>query len=148
MSLADLGATGCFELEDSYALIRNRKLDIPFGMRLSHLEFTGADFNPQEYLQGSWAKTFPKWQFKATDLKVYSSKPIEVVITREKGTYFAENESLEIYASGDSEHEVIEDFCQHVIYFYKHYKQLGWDKVIGHARRLKETYESLFQEAG
>lgn len=136
------------DIEDSYDWIRSRKFDIPFGnYEVDSLESTAVDFDPKEYLQRTWAKTFPKWQFKATGLKVYSFKPIEVVITRENGTYFAENESLEIYASGDNEQEAIEDFCQHVIYFYKHYKQLTWDRVTGQAKKLKEIYEQLFEEA-
>lgn len=135
------------DIEDSYDLIRSRKLDIPFGdYEFGSLESTEVDFDPEEYLQRIWAKTFPKWQFKATGLRIFSSKPIEVVITRGNGTYFAENEPLEIYASGNSEQEAIEDFCQHVIYFYKHYKDLDWDEVIGRAMELKEIYEKLFQE--
>ncbi len=136
------------DIEDSYNLIKSRKLDIPFGGYevSSSEESTEVDFDPGEYLQRIGTKTFPKWQFKSTGLKVYSSKPIEVVITRGNGTYFAENEALDICATGDSEREALEDFCQHVIYFYKYYKQLGWDQVMGHARKLKESYGNLFQE--
>ena len=92
------------DVEAGYDLIRDRKLDIPFGdYEVGSLDSTEIDFDANDYVGRIITKTTPKWQFITSDLKVYSSKPIEVVITREDGIYYAENESLEIYASGNSE---------------------------------------------
>ncbi len=68
------------------------------------------------------------------------------MISRQDGRYFAENESLDIYAMGASEEEAIDDFCQNLIYFYKHYKALSWDKVTGRAEELKQLFDDVFQE--
>ncbi len=134
-------------VQDTYTTVKGRKDDIPFGnVKRNIYDSTEVDFNADEYLESLNLKSFPKWTFKTIDFKIFASKPIEVKINRQNRNYFAENESLDIYSIGSSEEEVIEDFCQQLIYFYKHYKELSWDKVIGQAKKLKELYEDIFQE--
>lgn len=135
------------DIEDSYASMRNASRHIPFGgYEVGSLEATEVDFDPEDYLLRMSTKSFPKWQFKTNGFRILSSKPIQVVITRQDGTYYAENEALEIYASGDSDNEALENFVYHVIYFYKHYKTLDWHKVTGRAKELKQIYLDLFEE--
>jgi len=134
------------DVQDTYDLVKNRKDDIPFNIdKRDPYDSTDVDFDASNYV-GSLTTKVPKWKFRSLNFKIYSSKPIEVMISRQNGGYFAENESLDIYAIGASEVEAIDDFCRHLIYFYKHYKALSWDKVTGHAEKLKQLYEKVFNE--
>lgn len=134
------------DVQNTYDLVKNRKDDLPFNInKCDTYDSTDVDFDANDYI-GSLTTKVPKWNFKSLNFKIYSSKPIEVVISRQNGRYFAENESLDIYAIGASEEEAIDDFCQNLIYFYKHYKALSWDKVTGRAEELKQLFDNVFQE--
>ena len=94
----------------------------------------------------STAKT-PLWRFPSLHGVVLSSKPVSVKIRREETLFFAENENLGLYATGESRDDAIRAFCEQLIHFYNHYKGLSWNHVTGEARRLKEIYENLFRES-
>ena len=133
-------------VQDTYNLIKSRKDDIPFNFAKRDMyDSTDIDFDANDYI-GSHTTKVPKWKFTNLNFKIYSSKPIEVMISRQDGRCFAENESLDIYAIGASEEEAIDDFCQNLIYFYKHYKALSWDQVTGRAEELKQLFDDVFQE--
>ncbi|MEA1991059.1 MAG: hypothetical protein U9N58_02540 [Thermodesulfobacteriota bacterium] len=69
-----------------------------------------------------------------------------VKVTRGEILFFVENETLDIFATGETREEAIRAFNEHLIYFYNHYKNLSWDRVTGEAERLKRLYEDLFQD--
>ena len=94
----------------------------------------------------STAKT-PLWRFPSLHGVVLSSKPVSVKIRRGETLFFAENENLGLYATGESRDDAIRAFCEQLIHFYNHYKGLSWNHVTGEARRLKEIYENLFRES-
>ncbi|MCK4391113.1 MAG: hypothetical protein KAV83_12855 [Desulfobacterales bacterium] len=81
--------------------------------------------------------------------EVYPKSPlVEVVceVTKGQTLFFAEDENLGIFATGESRNEAISAFGEHLVHFYEHYKRLNWDSVTGEARRLKKIYEELFEE--
>ncbi len=88
----------------------------------------------------------PLWAIGTKTKKHKVSKPIKLHIYSEDNLFFAENETLVIIGTGNSVTEAIDDFCRHVIHFYKYYKKLPVDKVTGDAVRLKKLYEALFVE--
>jgi hypothetical protein len=88
----------------------------------------------------------PLWRFASSHVVVISSKPVSVSVSKGESLFFAENENLGIFATGESRNEAIGAFCEHLVHFYEHYKRLDWDDVTGEARRLKNIYEDLFEE--
>ncbi|PXF56403.1 MAG: hypothetical protein C4B58_13535 [Deltaproteobacteria bacterium] len=88
----------------------------------------------------------PLWRFPSSHGVVLSSKPVSVKISRGETLFLAENENLGLYATGESRDEAIRAFCEQLIHFYEHYKELNWNRVTGEARRLKEIYENFFKE--
>jgi hypothetical protein len=99
----------------------------------------------------SWSSEFsavrtPCWRFAALDRVVLSSKPVAIRVSKGESLFFAENENLAIYATGETRGEAIQAFSDHVTHFYHHYKSLSWDRVTGEACRLKKLYGDLFQD--
>ena len=82
-------------------------------------------------------------KYKITE--VYPNSPL-VKVSKGESFFFAENENLGIFATGESRNEAIRAFNEHLIHFHKHYKQLDWNKATGEAQRLKKIYEDLFKE--
>ena len=86
------------------------------------------------------------WRFSA-NLKVYrSSKPISVKVYSDGDLFFAENETLAVCGTGDTQHDALQDWALHIVHFYEYYKQLDESQLIGEALRLKELYKSLLVE--
>lgn len=87
----------------------------------------------------------PVHEFCSDQKVVFSNKPVQITITTEDKIYFAENESLSIYANGDSLESVIEEFSHHLVHFFEYYESKNEDEVTGKAVRLKNLYENHFQ---
>ncbi len=88
----------------------------------------------------------PLWKIKKGAKKYVTAKPITVKFRREDNMVFAENENLAVCGIGESPGEALDDFRSHIIYFFKYYKRLKTDQLIGDALRLKALYENLFCE--
>jgi hypothetical protein len=74
------------------------------------------------------------------------TKPVKVAIDRGEEYFFAENNDLAIFVTGETSEEALKEFCDQLIYFYYYYKNLDFDEVIGKASRLKKLYAKLFIE--
>lgn len=137
------------ELEQSYQLINDRRQFIPENYESYACISTGADIDLREWFElvaSSYSSRLPLWKFSVRDKIIYPKEPISLSITKGDTLYFAENETLGIFATGESRDAAIEDFAEQVLYFYEYYKAMSWDKVIGEARRLKEIYSDHFKE--
>ena len=137
------------ELEQSYQLINDRSQYMPENYERYVYISTGADIGLWEYfeaLASSYSSRLPLWRFSGRDRTIYPKEPISLSIIKGDTLYFAENETLGIFATGESRDAAIEDFVEQVLYFYEYYKAMSWDKVIGEARRLKEIYSEHFKE--
>ncbi len=117
----------------------NYKRDLPSASTASELDI-GTHID--EY---SVSKT-PIWRFAFEHRIILSAKPVSVIISKGQKLFFAENENLALYATGETRQEAIREFCEQLVHFYLHYKKLSWDKVIGEGRRLKTLYNDLFAE--
>ncbi|MCG2726382.1 MAG: hypothetical protein L6420_09075 [Elusimicrobia bacterium] len=79
--------------------------------------------------------------------KIYNlNKPINVKISSDNETFFAENETLSLYGCGENEEEAINDLCVHIIHYYEYYKNIASNKIAGNAIKLKALYEDLLME--
>ena len=136
------------EIEQSYEIRRERMCALPPEYMGNLPQESTAPEEDQAFLSPrlNFLSKVPLWKFSTTDMAVISSKPIRVKLSKQENIYYAENEALDVYAYGDSLFEAIEDFCEQVIYFYRHYKNLKPDRVTGEARELKKRYKDLFKE--
>ena len=86
----------------------------------------------------------PMWRLNSEKITLTSSKPIGVKISRGETSFFADNETLDIYAIGDTIEDAINDFCIQLLDFYEHYYTLDSDQANSNALKLKNTYLNLF----
>jgi hypothetical protein len=77
---------------------------------------------------------------------VVPQKPIVVTLDQEDDMFVAEHGLLDIYACGQSFEAALSGFHQHLIEFYKHYRDISDDRVVGEAVRLKREYQRIFSE--
>ena len=135
------------QISESYKL-RDERLDsFPENFkRRVHSVSTASELDLRPVSWGFATANTPLWRFRSSHGVVLSSKPVAVKIIRGESLFFAENENLDIFATGESRDDAIRAFNDHLIYFYNHYKNLSWDRVTGEAGRLKRLYEDLFQD--
>ena len=144
-----MNASGIY---DSSEGIRTRQKhihpDIPdIVVRVRSFLETGADIPLKEGRQDQGIpEVAPLWAVHSEGKTFRTSRPIRVRIFREGDIFFAENETLLVCGTGDSERDAVEELELHIIHFYKYYKELPSDRVIGEAKRLKSFYENLLIE--
>jgi len=75
-----------------------------------------------------------------------STKPVSVRFSVGEKLFFAENENLGIFASGDTPFEAVSDFSDQLVYFYEFYRDKTSDELTGDALRIKGLFDALFRE--
>lgn len=135
------------QISESYEL-RNERLNFVPAQLKRNLPLVSAASELQVKLiaRSSSTMEIPLWRFSSEQFALLSSMPVSVKVSRGETHYFAENDNLWLYATGESRDEAIDAFCDLLVHFYKHYKELDWNSVTGKARRLKEIYEERFSE--
>lgn len=88
-------------------------------------------------------KKVPMMQFVSEGIVVESSKPVELVVTFEDEQYIATNETLNIFAAGESISSVVSNFSHHIVHFYEYYLNKDINEVTGNGLRLKKIYENF-----
>ncbi len=135
------------QINESYELRDERLGFIPENFSRGVIDTsTGLEDNVKPWRWGSIIVKTPLWRFTSPKSEVISKKPVLVKISKGESLFFAENENLGLYATGESRDDAIRAFCEQLMHFYKHYKGLKWNRVTGEAYRLKEIYEKLFRE--
>ena len=84
--------------------------------------------------------------FSDDEICLKAKKPTVICVSRGQESWFAENEELDVYATGITKEEALLEFQSQVIYFYSHYKSLPENKMLQHARNLKRTFMESFSE--
>lgn len=85
------------------------------------------------------------WQVKSSGTQLRATAALTIRVRSEGNFVFAENETLRVFAHGQSLDEALEQFQDHVVHFYESYLKLGNDQVIGEGARLKQVFEASFQ---
>lgn len=75
-----------------------------------------------------------------------TNKPIAVKIYQDEGLFFAENENLNVCGTGETSQEALVDLYLHILHFYKYYREIDEERLIGDAIRLKKLYHDLLIE--
>jgi hypothetical protein len=89
----------------------------------------------------------PVWCFSDGESLLRAKRPVVVRFSRGSELFLAEHDGLDIYASGESLADAVDCFNRLLVQFFWHYKQIGWDRVSGDAKRLKYVFEDQFSEA-
>jgi len=135
------------QLDQIYQLIDERRQSVPENcVKAYPCISTSADIDIRVWMNQANLPTL-LWEFQRGSKAIYPTKPVPVNISRGDNLYFAENEKLGIFVTGESREAAISEFSQEVVHFYEYYKSLGKDKVTGEAHRLKKMYNSCFKEA-
>lgn len=135
------------QIHESYALRKERSEFFPQDFKRCLVPIsTAPESDIPSRFSGSPVVKIPAWEFSSSNATVRALKPVSVKVTRGETLFFVENETLDIFATGETREEAIRAFNEHLIYFYNHYKNLSWDRVTGEAERLKRLYEDLFQD--
>ncbi len=135
------------QINESYELRNERFSFIPENFNRGMTDTsTGLEGDIKPWHWGSIIVKIPLWRFTSPKAEVISAKPVLVKISKGEKLFFAENDNLGIFATGESRNEAISAFNEHLIHFCKHYKHLDWNKATGEAQRLKKIYEDLFKE--
>lgn len=132
----------------NYVLFQERQEFMPDHCdRLPQTETTYSPGLEQErWLRGTTHFKTPISKVRHSERLFLTSKPIEVVISSGERYYFAENENLAIYVTGETTEQAVEEFCEQLMHFYYYYKNLTYNQVTGKAQQLKMLYEDLFIE--
>jgi hypothetical protein len=88
-----------------------------------------------------------KTVFSGKDMKLIARKPVSISLERGERFWLAENSRLDIYATGATTQEAIEEFVAHLLSFYRHYTGLQPSQATGNALMLKQLFEDGFTEA-
>jgi len=135
------------QINESYALRKERSEFFPQDFKRCFVPIsTAPESDIPSWFSGLPVVKTPAWEFSSSYATVRALKPVSVKVTRGETLFFVENETLDIFATGETREEAIRAFNDHLIYFYNHYKNLSWDRVTGEAERLKRLYEDLFQD--
>lgn len=87
--------------------------------------------------------TVPIWKIESKTSTYRAKKPIAITIFKDNSLFFAENENLDVFGYGETQGKAILDLKLHILHFYKYYRKLNKDDVVGHALRMKEIYKDL-----
>jgi len=88
----------------------------------------------------------PQSVFSAGETKLEARRTVAVRIWRGQELWFAENERLDIYASGESIEEAMNQFKSLLVHFYLHYRDLDDTRAMRQALELKRLFEAEFIE--
>ncbi len=69
--------------------------------------------------------------------------PICIVIEREQDIVTANNEDLNVYGVGSNKEEALKDFNRSFLHFWKYYREIPNNKIMGHAKRLKSLFSEI-----
>jgi len=135
------------QINESYLIRQERLSFFPknFKRELTVVP-TASELDTHARFSGASIVKVPVWVFSASGMALKARKPVSVKVFMGENLFFAENETLDIFATGETREEAVRAFNEHLIYFYNHYRKLGWDRVTGEAKRLKRLYEDLFQD--
>ncbi|HKQ49703.1 MAG TPA: hypothetical protein VJZ71_16640 [Phycisphaerae bacterium] len=84
------------------------------------------------------------WDIQSGPVRLRAARPVTVHLRVDGAYWFAENETLRVFAHGVTVEEALQDFQEHVAYFYSHYEKLRPNQVVGEGARLKQVFANSF----
>ena len=133
-------------VEESYDLIKERKRDLSTNYRGTLVAEVGTTniIDWQQIFKNK--KTIYIYRLFKENKRYLANKPIAVKIYQDEGLFFAENENLNICGTGETSQEALTDLHLHILHFYKYYRKIDKEQIVGDAVRLKKLYHNLLIE--
>lgn len=88
----------------------------------------------------------PKFTFRSDEIRLRALKPVTIFISKGEELWLADNENLNIYATGKDSVEAIKDFTEQLIHFYLRHKSSSEENLLEYARRLRKIFLENFVE--
>lgn len=131
-------------IKETYRERENRIGFIPDDYQRGGLPaFTAGDLDATPKIHEYTASKTPILRFVFHRKIIKPPKPVSVTISKGEKLFFAENENLNLYATGETRQEAVQEFCEQLAHFYRRYKKLSWDEVTGEGHRLKKIYNQF-----
>jgi hypothetical protein len=86
----------------------------------------------------------PIWSVDTERGRYIARVPISVKVASEDGQFIATNEKLNLFGTGASQNEALQDLCQHIGYYITHFEQTPAPRLIGLGLEMKKLYERTF----
>lgn len=135
-----------FLIEETYELMEERKRDLPSEYRSTLVAEVGTTniIDWQQVFKNK--KTVYIYRLSKENKQYIICNPIAVKIYQDEDLFFAENENLNVCGTGETSQEALADLHLHILHFYKYYRKIDKEQLVGDAIRLKELYYNLLIE--
>jgi len=133
-------------VEETYDLMEERKRDLPNNYRSTLVTDVGTTniIDWQQVFKNK--KTVYIYRLSKENKQYIVNKPIALKIYQDDGLFFAENKNLNVCGIGETPQEALADLHLHILHFYKYYREIDKERLIGDAVRLKKLYRNLLIE--
>lgn len=133
-------------VEETYDLMEERKRDLPSNYRSTLVAEVGTTniIDWQQVFKNK--KTVYIYRLYGENKRYLANRPIAVKMYQDEGLFFAENENLNVCGTGETSQEALVDLYLHILHFYKYYREIDEERLIGDAIRLKKLYHDLLIE--
>lgn len=133
-------------VEETYDLIAERKRDLSTNYRSTLVAEVGTTniIDWQQIFKNK--KVDYIYRLSKENKQYIINNPIAVKIYQDEGLFFAENENLNVCGTGETSQEALADLHLHILHFYKYYREINKEQLVGDAIRLKELYHGLLIE--
>jgi len=133
-------------VEETYDLIEERKRDLLSNYRSTLVAEVGTAkiIDWQQVFKNK--ETVYIYRLYEENKRYLANNPIALKISQEEGLLFAENENLNICGIGETSQEALADLHLHILHFYKYYRKIDKEQLVGDAIKLKKLYHNLLIE--
>jgi len=133
-------------VEETYDLMKERRRYLPSNYRSTLVTEIGTTniIDWQQVFKNK--KTIYIYRLFKENKRYIINNPIAVKIYQDEGLFFTENENLNVCGTGETSQEALADLYLHILHFYKYYREIDKEQLVGDAIRLKELYHNLLIE--
>ena len=133
-------------VEETYDLMEERKRGLPSNYRSTLVAEVGTTniIDWQQVFKNR--KTVYIYRLSKENKQYIVNKPIALKIYQDDGLFFAENENLNVCGIGETSQEALADLYLHILHFYKYYREIDKEQLVGDAIKLKKLYRNLLIE--
>lgn len=107
---------------------------------------TAADLDRPSVVASSSRYQIPAWVFTDGEVTLRANRPVVIKLVRVDDVFLAEHESLDIYATGETAEQAVNDFSRQVIDFHHFYLGQPDEKLMGQAVKLKRLFQNFIEE--
>jgi hypothetical protein len=130
----------------SYALRYERQSALPGRVEAQPIDQSELPHEDSPFKSFGKSIRIPCWKFSDGEIVLKSSRPVAVDFKLSDYDHCAMNESLDIYAMGNSSIEAYKDFCLQLVHYYFHYTKAPNESLGPKAIQFKEIFSKYFTQ--